>query len=93
MNIPNDPRKFNTPDRETLSNLDVGSLGLAVLTLTKELWVLTDRMHVMEAVLAEHGLDIAEEITHHKPDSVLSETLERDGTALIERVLASLSNH
>ncbi len=86
-----DPVSFNSPDRVTLTNADVASLGQAILTLTQELWVITDRMHIMEAVLAKHGLNISDEITHHKPDSVLSEKLSKDGTALIERVLSSLS--
>ena len=85
------PVSFNNPDRVTLTQADVASLGQAVLTLTRELWVITDRMHVMEAVLAKHGLDISDEISQHKPDSVLSEKLQRDGTALIERVLSSLA--
>ena len=85
------PVSFNNPDRVTLTQADVASLGQAVLTLTRELWVITDRMHVMEAVLAKHGLDISDEISQHKPDNVLSEKLQRDGTALIERVLSSLA--
>lgn len=85
------PVSFNNPDRVTLTDADVASLGQAILTLTKELWVVTDRMHIMEAVLAKHGLDISDEITQHKPDSILSEKLQQNGTALIERVLSSLS--
>lgn len=92
MNEEKNPTRFNAPDRQTLTNADVGSLGLALLTLTKELWVITDRMHVMEAVLAKHGLDISEEIKQFKPDGDMSENLQREGAALIERVLSSLSN-
>lgn len=91
MSEDTNPVSFNNPDRVTLTEADVASLGQAVLTLTRELWVITDRMHVMEAVLAKHGLNISDEITQHKPDSVLSEKLQQDGTALIERVLFSLS--
>lgn len=91
MNEEKNPTRFNAPDRQTLTHADVASLGQAILTLTKELWVVTDRMHVMEAVLAKHGLDISEEITLFKPDSTMSEKLQQDGTALIERVLSSLS--
>ena len=91
MNEERNPVSFNAPERQTLTNADVASLGQAILTLTKELWVITDRMHIMEAVLAKHGLDISEEITRFKPDSLMSEKLQQDGTALIERVLSSLS--
>ena len=93
MNENANPASFNSPDRVTLTDVDVASLGQAVLTLTRELWVITDRMHVMEAVLAKHGLDIIDEITQHKPDSDLSDKLQQEGVALIERVLASLSKN
>jgi len=39
-----DVTSFNKPDRTTLDNTDVEALGHAVLTLTHELWVLTDRL-------------------------------------------------
>ena len=91
MSEEKNPISFNSPERVTLTDADVASLGQAVLTLTRELWVITDRMHVMEAVLAKHGLDISDEISNHKPDSALTEQLQRNGTALIERVLSSLS--
>lgn len=91
MSEEKDPVSFNSPNRKTLTDADVASLGQAVLTLTRELWVITDRMHVMEAVLAKHGLDISDEISKYEPDSVLSEKLQKDGVALIERVVSSLS--
>ena len=91
MSEESNPISFNTPNRVTLTDADVASLGQAVLTLTQELWVITDRMHVMEAVLAKHGLDISDEITNHKPDNILSDKLQKDGVALIARVLSSLS--
>lgn len=91
MSLPENPRDFNTPDRETLSDLDVGSLGLAVLTLTRELWVLTDRMHVMEAVLAENNLDIREDIQRYQPDEKMTSELRQQSAALTERILSALS--
>ena len=91
MSAPKDPTQFNLPDRETLASSDVGSLGLAVLALTKELWVLTDRVHVMEAVLEKHHLDIREEIKRYQPDDAMTAELRQESTALIERVLNALS--
>ena len=91
MSLPEDPRDFNTPDRETLSDLDIGSLGLAVLTLTRELWVLTDRLHVMEAVLAEKNLDIREDIKRFQPDEAMTAELREQSAALTNRILSALS--
>lgn len=91
MSPPKDPTSFNLPDRKTLDNVDIGSLGLAVLTLTRELWVLTDRIHVLEAVLAKHDLDIREEVKNFQPDDKMTAELRQESTALIERVLGSLA--
>jgi len=91
MSLPKNPTDFNTPDRETLSDLDVGSLGLAVLTLTREIWVLTDRMRVMEAVLAENNLDIREDIKRYQPDENMTKELRKESAALSERILKALS--
>lgn len=91
MSLPENPIDFNLPDRETLANSDVGSLGLAILTLTREIWVLTDRMHVMEAVLANHNLDIREEIKRFQPDENMTSELRQESAALTERILSALS--
>lgn len=93
MSTPKDPTSFNLPDRETLTNCDVGSLGLAVLALTKELWVLTDRVHVLEAVLEKHDLDIREEIKRFQPGNEMTKELRRESSALIERILSALSKN
>lgn len=90
MSLPENPIDFNLPDRETLANSDVGSLGLAILTLTREIWVLTDRMHVMEAVLANHNLDIREEIKRFQPDENMTSELRQESAALTERILSAL---
>jgi len=91
MSEPKDPTTFNAPERETLNNLDVAALGQAVMTLTKEIWVLTDRQRVMEAVLAQKGMDISKEIKTFQPDADMQAELKQEGSALIERVLGSLS--
>lgn len=91
MSLPIDPIDFNLPDRETLADSDVGSLGLAILTLTREIWVLTDRMHIMEAVLAKHNLDVREEIKRFQPDENMTSELRQESAALTERILNALS--
>jgi len=91
MSPPKDPTEFNLPDRETLVNVDVGSLGLAILTLTREIWVLTDRMHVMEAVLAEHDLDIRDEIMRYQPSEEMTAKLREESAALTKRILDAIS--
>lgn len=91
MSSPKSPTDYNLPDRETLSSADVGSLGLALLTLTQEVWVLTDRLNVMEAVLAKHGMDISEEIQNFQPNEVMQDRLRQEGAALSQRILTALA--
>ena len=86
-----DPRSFNRPERQALSAAQIDDVGQAVLTLTRELWIVKDRLRVMEAVLDEKGLDIHEAVERHEPDAALQEELEAAGKALAQRVTDALS--
>lgn len=93
MSEPVNPSDFNRPRQEILSAVDVDGLGQAVLTLCHELWIIRDRMAILEAVLSRHGIDAAAEIEAHEPDAALKERLREDGRALIARVVGALNNH
>ena len=62
-----------------------------MITLTKEIWVLIDRLHIMEAVMAENGIDISEQVKTYQPDAKLQSKLKEENQALIERVLSALT--
>ena len=62
MSEEQNPTNYNRPDRPILEDADINGLGQAIITLTKEIWVLTDRLHVMEAVMAENGVDIVDQL-------------------------------
>ena len=85
------PTEFNHPEREILKDTDLNGVGQAVITLTKEIWVLIDRLHVMEAVMAENGVDISEQVRTYQPDAELQGKLKAENQALIERVLSALT--
>ena len=91
MNEETNPTAFNRPERDILKDTDINGIGQAVITLTKEIWVLTDRLHVMEAVMADNGIDISEQIKTYQPDEALQSKLKAENQALIERVLSALS--
>lgn len=91
MSAPKDPTSFNFPDRRTLEDADVGRVGEALLTLTREVWVLTDRLTVIEAVLAKRGMDIREEIEAFEPDEDLRSEMDARGKALVSAVLNTLA--
>lgn len=91
-----DPRSYNQPNRKTLSEVDVQGLGDAVLSLTREVWVLTDRIAVMEAVLAKRGIDISAEIEAFQPDEKMKAALDARGrklVATISKALAGISEN
>ena len=77
-------------DAHNLRPGDIDKLGQALLTLTKELWVVKDRLRVLEAALAEAGVIPPDAVDTFQPDEQLSEVLDKECTQLIEHVLATL---
>ena len=86
-----DPKSYNTPQRNMLLETDVNGLAQAVVTLTQEVWVLNDRQMVTEAVLAKHGIDIAEEVDTYTPDESLQTKLDERSRIIMQRVFNSLA--
>jgi len=86
-----DPRSYNTPDLKALLPEQLDNLGRAVISLTREICVLTDRMTVTEAVLTKHGIDIAEEVDTHQPDASLQARIDAQTNRIINDILATLS--
>lgn len=85
-----DPKIFNNPERTTLRETDAGALGKALLTLTKEFWVLKDRMNVMEVILTRNGINATQGIETFQPDEMMEARLRRESADMIGRVLAVL---
>jgi hypothetical protein len=69
---------------------DLDQLGQALITLTQELWVMKDRVRVLEAALAAAGVIAADTVDNFQPDAVLQETLGKERAQLIEQVLGAL---
>ncbi len=91
MSMTADPKTYNKPDRKMMLETDVDNLAQAVVTLTQEVWILSDRQLVTEAVLAKHGLDIAEEVDTFQPDEALQAKLDEKSRAVMKRVFNSLA--
>lgn len=91
MSLPKDPTEFNRPSQKILSDTDIDGVGRAVMTLCHELWVVKDRMAVLEAVLADNGIDTEAAIDAFQPDAALQDRLNQDGRALVERILSALN--
>lgn len=86
-----DNASINRPDRDTLQAWQMGDVGQAILTLTRELWVVKDRLRVLEAVLDDHGIDAHQAIERYQPDAAVAAELAEAGQALASRVIAALS--
>lgn len=76
---------------EVLQAEDLDRLGQAVLTLTKELWVLRDRQRIMEAALAEAGVLAADLLDTYEPSAELKTALREERRQLIATVLDTLA--
>lgn len=86
-----DPKSYNEPNRKTLNETDVQGLGNAVLSLTQEVWILTDRLAVMEAVLAKRGINISAEIDAFQPDEKMKAALDERGKLLVANISNALA--
>jgi hypothetical protein len=72
---------------------DIDRLGQALITLTKELWVVKDRVRVLETVLADAGVVTPDAVDTFQPDEALQEILDKDRAQLIEQVLGALERN
>jgi len=70
---------------------EIKSLGDAVIALTQEVWVLSDRQKVLEAVLAEAGVIAPAAVQAFQPDTALAAKLASAREALINNVLHALT--
>ena len=64
-------------------------LGRAVLTLASELWVLTDRQILMEAALAERGIDL--DLDRYQPSEALTAKLDAQRKQFIATLIETLA--
>jgi len=78
-----------TASRRILGVDQIDDLGQALIALTRELWVLTDRLAVVEAVLTDSGIDMAK-VDGYQPDAAMTEKLEAKRKALIGQVMSAL---
>jgi len=88
-----DPKLYNNPNRLTLDQTDISGLGDAMLVLAREVWVLTDRMSVMEAVLARRGIDISKDIEAFQPDDEMQKHLNEHGRKFIADITNAIARN
>ena len=82
---------MSQPDAANLRSDDIDRLGKALLSLSRELWVVKDRLCVLEAALENQGIIAADLIDEFQPDEALQKRLEAERAVLINSVLDALA--
>ncbi len=70
---------------------DIDRLGKALLMLSSELWIVKDRVRVLEAALVNAGVLSADAVKQLQPDAALQTELTTERARLIDAVLAALA--
>jgi len=86
-----DPKDFNFPKGDQLRPEQVDNLGRALLSLTREVCVLTDRQMVLEQVLADQGIDIREAVDSYQPDEAMQARLDSATQSIIQNIVGEIS--
>lgn len=85
-----DPKRFNNPAGSQLQRQQTDDVARALLSLTREVCILTDRLAVLETVLTSNGLDVSEAVDTYQPDEALKRKISARTSKIIEDVVASL---
>jgi len=76
---------------EILRGADIDRMGQALITLTKELWIVKDRQRILESVLVDSGLLSNTAIDKHQPNDTLDKELKKERQKLINGIVNSLA--
>lgn len=82
-------RTVDRPERAHLESRQVDDLMRINSELLAELWVLRDRVTILEHLLAEKGVVDRKAIDEHQPSGALAAELQRERDALVRRVMGA----
>lgn len=82
-------RTTERPAEPNLSSLEADALGRTQAELLSELWILRDRVLVLEHLLAEAGILKDGQIDNYAPSEELTAKLDADRDALVARVIGA----
>lgn len=77
------------PGRSYFDDVVIDNILDALLELSAAVWTYHDRVNVLEAVLAEKGIEVSEAIEAHLPDEAEIARRAAERAALVERVFGS----
>ncbi len=79
---------MNISQRSLLTPDQLDNLGLAVISLAKELWIVKDRQLVAEALLKQKGL--LADLDSFQPDPDLAATLAAERQRFVQDLMTAL---
>ncbi|MEM1263245.1 MAG: hypothetical protein AAGH76_12670 [Pseudomonadota bacterium] len=79
-------RTTDKPERPYLGSAQADALARTNTELMSELWILRDRVLVLEHILAEAGLITAGAVGDYEPDAALTEALQTDRDQFVARI-------
>ncbi|MEO0574836.1 MAG: hypothetical protein AAF004_05185 [Pseudomonadota bacterium] len=82
-------RDTKLPERTYFSSEEVDALARFNTELLSELWILRDRVLVLEHLLGESGVIDPDAIDHYEPSEALSQKLLEDRDGLVARVVGA----
>lgn len=85
------PTSFNFPKGNLLRPEQTDNLGRALISLTREICVLTDRQMVLERILADRGIDVSDAVEDYQPDEVMQSQLDERTGAIIKTIIGDLT--
>ena len=85
-----DPKSFNTPPSDIFGPDNVDNVARALLTLTREVAVLNDRMMVLEEILGQHGIAVREAIDTYQPSEQFQARADAAMQLITHNVIAAL---
>lgn len=72
--------------RQYLNSEDVDALARQNTQLMAELWIVKDRLAILEKLLAEKGILATDEVDDSPPDEALSAELARERDRYVQRI-------
>ena len=90
MTDSSDPTSFNFPPSNALGSEKMDDLGRALISLTREICVLTDRQVVLEKLLEDAGIVAGEAIDRFQPDGELQARIDARTAAIVNSVVGEL---
>ncbi|MEM6682982.1 MAG: hypothetical protein AAF607_12165 [Pseudomonadota bacterium] len=82
--------QINKPDREHLKPAHVDHVARALISLTREVCVLTDRVAVLEQVLDDKGINVSQAIENHQPNEAQTARIKERTQRTINAVTSAL---